>query len=56
MPQFFCDTYDGDHVTIDENGLQLQDVEAAKDEAKKTLPDIVRDEMPDGDRRTLSSL
>ena len=51
MPRFFFDTHDGDHVTIDENGLQFQDIEAAKDEAKKTLPDIVRDEMPDGDRR-----
>ena len=28
-----------------------QIAQGAKDEAKKTLPDIVRDEMPDGDRR-----
>jgi hypothetical protein len=29
----------------------LEGIKAAKAEAKKTLPDIVKDEMPDGDRR-----
>jgi hypothetical protein len=51
MPRFFFDIHDGKDFTPDRQGLDLDDLEAAKDEAKKALPDIVRDEMPDGDRR-----
>ena len=51
MPRYFFDTYDGDHFTPDYAGVELEDLEAAKAEAKKALPDIVRGEMPDGDRR-----
>ncbi len=51
MPRYFFDTHDGDHFTPDHDGVELESIEAAKDEAKKTLPDIVKDEMPDGDRR-----
>jgi len=31
--------------------VELEGLAAAKEEAKKTLPDILKDEMPDGDRR-----
>jgi hypothetical protein len=51
MPRFFFDIHDGEAFTPDRQGLDLDGLEAAKDEAKKTLPDIVKDEMPDGDRR-----
>ncbi|MGF9764452.1 hypothetical protein AAII07_56090 [Microvirga sp. 0TCS3.31] len=51
MPRFFFDIHDGKAFTPDRVGLDLDSLEAAKDEAKKTLPDIVKDEMPDGDRR-----
>ncbi len=51
MPRFFLDIHDGEAFTPDREGLDLDSLEAAKDEAKKTLPDIVKDEMPDGDRR-----
>jgi hypothetical protein len=51
MPRFFFDVHDGEAFTPDREGLDLDSLEAAKDEAKKTLPDIVKDEMPDGDRR-----
>jgi hypothetical protein len=46
MPRYFFDTHDGELFTPDSTG------QAAKDEAKKALPDIVKDELPDGDRRT----
>ena len=51
MARYFFDIHDGDHFTPDDTGLELRDLEAAKAEAKKALPDIVKDEMPDGDRR-----
>ena len=51
MPRFFFDIHDGKAFTPDRVGLDLDSLEAAKDETKKTLPDIVKDEMPDGDRR-----
>jgi hypothetical protein len=51
VPRFFFDIHDGKAFTPDRVGLDLDSLEAAKDEAKKTLPDIVKDEMPDGDRR-----
>jgi hypothetical protein len=51
MPRFFFDIHDGEMFTPDREGLELESLEAAKDEAKRTLPDIVKDEMPDGDRR-----
>ena len=51
MPRFFFDIHDGEAFTPDRQGLELEDLEAAKEEAKKTLPEIVKDEMPDGDRR-----
>ena len=51
MPRFFFDIHDGEAFTPDREGLELEDLEAAKAEAKKTLPEIVKDEMPDGDRR-----
>jgi hypothetical protein len=51
MRRFFCDIHDGEAFTPDRVGLDLDHPDAAKAEAKKTLPEIVKDEMPDGDRR-----
>jgi hypothetical protein len=51
MPRFFFDIHDGEAFTPDRQGLDLDDLGAAKAEAKKTLSEIVKDEMPDGDRR-----
>jgi hypothetical protein len=51
MPRFFFDTHDGEDFTPDPQGVELEGLEAAKEEAKKTLLDILKDEMPDGDRR-----
>ena len=51
VPRYFFDIHDGDHFTPDHEGVELEGIEAAKTEAKNTLPDIVKDQMPDGDRR-----
>jgi hypothetical protein len=51
VPRFFFDTYDGDRFIPDDEGIELDDLEAAKAEAHKTLPEIARDNLPDGDQR-----
>jgi hypothetical protein len=51
MPRYFFDIHDCDRFTPDYTGVELESIEAAKDAAKKTLPDIVKDELPDEDRR-----
>ena len=54
MPRYYFDEYDGDTVMQDDEGLELDGIEAARAEARKALPDIARDVLPeDGDRRTM---
>ena len=52
MARFYFDFDDGETFTRDERGVELEDVEAAKAEAVRSLPTIAKDELPDGDRRT----
>ena len=50
-PAFFFDTHDGDHLVPDETGLELDDLEAAKVEAQKALPDVAKEKLSDGHQR-----
>ena len=52
MARFFFDTYDGNHLIPDTEGIELPSVEMAKIEAQKALPDLARDALPDGDQKT----
>ena len=52
--RFFFDTYDGQTLVEDEEGLELEGPQAARDQAQAALADMVRDVMPDGDQRTLT--
>ena len=51
MPRFFFDINDGDRETPDREGTVLADAKAARDAAIAILPDLAREELPDGDRR-----
>jgi hypothetical protein len=51
MPRFFFDIHDGEDFTPDRQGVDLDDLDAAKDEARKALRDIIWDILPAGDRR-----
>ena len=53
MPLYFIDTDDGDRVHRDDTGHDLPDAEAARTATLDALPDMARDKMPDGDRRTI---
>ena len=50
VPKFFFDIHDGE-LTTDDVGTDLPDLSAARDQAVTVLPDIARDELPDGDER-----
>lgn len=52
MPRFFFDTYDGDLFVPDNEGQELEDLEAAKAAAEEELPQMAWDGLPDGDQRT----
>ena len=51
MPRFFFDTYDGDFFAPDNEGQDLEGIEAAKLQAQEALPDMAEDKLPDGDQR-----
>jgi hypothetical protein len=51
MPRFFFDTYDGDFFAPDNEGQDLEGIEAAKLIAQEALPDMASDKLPDGDQR-----
>lgn len=52
MPRFFFDTYNGERFLPDESGLEFANLEAAKDEAQKALPEMAREALPDGNYRS----
>ena len=56
MPRYFFDTDDGDLGIRDDEGYELPDDAAARREAMSALPDMARDKLPDGDRRTFSAV
>jgi hypothetical protein len=51
MPRFLCDTYDGQFLARDDLGQELEDLEAARALAQAALPEMAKDELPDGDQR-----
>lgn len=54
MPRYFIDTSDGDLTIVDREGLELPNDNAAREAALGTLPDMARDLIPDGDRRSFT--
>ena len=54
MPRYFFETDDDDHSAFDDEGTELADDETARAQAISALPDMARDKMPDGDRRTFT--
>ncbi|TNC05117.1 hypothetical protein FF100_36125 [Methylobacterium terricola] len=52
MARYFIDTDDDDLAIRDDEGIEFPDIQAARDAAHMALPDMARQKMPDGDRRT----
>ena len=55
MPRYFFETDDGDVFDDDPEGLELADDAAARTAALQALPDMARDRIFEGDRRTFIS-
>lgn len=53
MARYFFDIDNGDTRTWDEEGFELPNIRAMRDQAIGVLPDIVRTQLSGGDRRTL---
>jgi hypothetical protein len=43
MKRYYFDLRDGDAVSVDEEGLELPDIEAVKEEAARLLVDMAKD-------------
>ncbi|AMJ62303.1 DUF6894 family protein [Bosea sp. PAMC 26642] len=48
MPKFYFTTEDGQRVEANEDGVELADEFAAKDEAQNALVDMAREKLPNG--------
>jgi hypothetical protein len=53
MPRYYFEIRDGDACTFDDEGLELDGIDAARDEAARTLGEIARDVLPGSVRRVL---
>jgi hypothetical protein len=51
MPRYFFDVHDGEKHTPDHIGLELENTQAAQQEAVRALPGIAKDALPDGTQR-----
>jgi hypothetical protein len=54
MPHYFFDTRDNSDVIRDDTGLELEGLDAARDEATRGLADLARDVLPGAIRRELA--
>jgi hypothetical protein len=54
MPRYFFDSRDGDHFIRDDEGVELDGIEQARDEATLALRDLAKDALPRATRRELS--
>jgi hypothetical protein len=51
MSRYFFDIHDGPRFKPDEIGVELDGIEAARQEAAQALSELARDILPDGDQR-----
>jgi hypothetical protein len=54
MPRFFFDTRDNTDFVRDEIGLDLDGLDAVRDQATRGLADLARDVLPGSTRRELA--
>ena len=56
VPRYFFDVHDGETFIRDPEGLELEGIEAVYAKAQKALPETVKEERPEGDRRDFAVL
>ncbi len=50
MPRYFFDIHNAGDFTPDKYGIDLDDDEEARSQAISLLPEMAREELPDGDQ------
>ena len=56
MPRYFIDTDNGDQIVRDTQGFETADFETARRLADDVLPNMARDELPNGPERTFRAV
>jgi putative heme iron utilization protein len=51
MPRYHFDSHDGVRFTTDETGVELDGINAARQEAARRLAELAQEILPDDDRR-----
>jgi hypothetical protein len=54
MPRYYFDTRDGHTFVQDDIGVELPDIEAARDQAAVALAEMAKEALPGSVRRALS--
>jgi hypothetical protein len=54
MPRYYFDSRDGERFIRDDEGLELDGIESARDEATYGLRDLAKDAIPGSVRRELA--
>jgi hypothetical protein len=54
MPRYFFDSRDGDHFIRDDEGVEFDGVETARNAATLALRDLAKDAIPKDTRRELA--
>jgi Domain of unknown function (DUF6894) len=54
MPLFYFDVRDGEKVMVDEQGLDFNGIEGARDEATRALAEMAKGVLPATSRRRLA--
>jgi hypothetical protein len=54
MPRFYFDTWDNDRCTRDDVGVEVADLQKAKQLAAKSLANLANDILPDGSYRHMA--
>jgi hypothetical protein len=51
MTRYYFDTFDGNQTSVDEHGIDCVSRQEIQDRAIDALPDLARDELPNGPER-----
>ena len=54
MPRYYFDIYDGEQSLADEDGMEVDDVEASKVEVRQVLANLARDIVRKGNHQSFS--
>jgi hypothetical protein len=54
MPRYYFDLWEDGDVAVDDEGMELRDIKAAREEAARSLGDMARDAFSRSSRNTFT--